>query len=564
MLTALALAGAADPALYAATNTAHYVADQIPAQAITLDIKKICAKNGYVDPGKLAVQLLVQLDMLDELSAMGGQTALLRFDGRDCPAGPPPPGGPKQSGWCTGSIVIQRLLLNVYPGYLPRKDEALAYKVDEADLRKDVVHVSSEGRANITQFAKAFVKSTSAQAFVECDFAAKPRPADRPAIKVERMDSDGDPAVMERNSLSADVAEGSVRTAAFLKLFQFRQHASNLVYRRAADSIDGADPTYASGLDLYKTDAGLSFSRNHKIGDEAGDGYERTIEWGVVGVVGVPLCGLIRFDGKPCESGRYVDKTPSEVERTGSKGERPTYTWDVVPYVAADRSFSKTKDLRTADPEKKSPTTKQWEYGAVAYLSTDEGPESCFWNGLALSLRRQLANCASNYAIRVFRLENELDKSELNGIALRYTPLIKTATPGFRAFDFCLNTLCGDPDQMVRMGLLGDIRFNHGAFEHRGTNALQRAFNENYDRLGGRVGAMALVKLLPETPINVWAAYTDFHAFRGFERDLGQVQVQANIQFSAMTVGLEWRNGRREDTAKRDTSVSLSVGFKTK
>lgn len=548
-LAALALAAAPTPAS-TPTGAAHYVADQYPAKAMSLDVKKVCTK-GYVDPGKLVISLMNQLDLEDDLSQFKARADLLpQFDGRRCPAAMAI--GAAQDEYCTGAIVVQRLLLNVYPGFQPASGPAgeaarsIRAGLDVADPAVDRPAVAAD--------AVRFLASTAADRFVRCDLD--------PAAAVEEAQARRrDTPVVRRDSPRAEVAEAGFSVGRALKAVQFRQYAGNLMYRDGGDGFDGGDPTFASGLDLYNTDAGVSLGYNHDISDEAAkkdDGYTRTRKWAVEGAVGLPLCGLFapavdhtRLSGKPCNSGRFVDAAKK----------RPTYTFDVIPYAAVNWGTTRTRDLRAGGAEDRTPDNRTVQFGAVAYLATDDGPEDCRVKAI---FGRYLANCATIYSARVYHLRNELDGSKLNAGELRLTPLVKTTTPGFRALDFCLNTLCGDPDQWLRLGLLGDVRYARGHFEDRGDQPRQQAFNQDYERLGGRIGAMGTLKLLPETPVKFWASYSNFHAFKGFDRDLGEVQAQASVDFTPVSIALQWRNGRREDTAKRDTSVALTLGFKPK
>ena len=85
-----------------------------------------------------------------------------------------------------------------------------------------------------------------------------------------------------------------------------------------------------------------------------------------------------------------------------------------------------------------------------------------------------------------------------------------------------------------------------------------------YTRIGGRVGVLGVFNPTPDNSITFWAAYTDFEPLKGFDRDLGEIQTQVNFTFSAATLAFTWRNGRREDTAKRDSTYKVTLGFKTK
>lgn len=558
MLIALALLaadlGAASPP---AELMPKYVADYVPAKGVSLDAKRICT-DGFVDPGKLAVQLMIQLEMFDELRTMSGEAALLTFDGSECPdriAGKPPVEA-KQKSACTASIVVQRLLLNVYTGYMPTVgavEGARTHKLVEGDLERDVASARMR-RAVVEDFTATFLTSPAGHRLVECDFAEKPT-----AI------ADGtepEPTTLERSGTGADLAEFGVRFARGLRVLQFRQYAGNLVYRGAGDSYDSVHATFASGRDLYATDAGFSINLSKELGDEARADYFRQRKETIVGAIGIPLCGLRKLEGKDCQSENPVEevlKSDSPAERRRKEARR-TFTYDVIPFVALDRGFKKTRPLATPGDLKKEVTGDLLSYGAVGYLATDDGPENCaLWGALD-----RLTNCASYYVARVFRLENDLDESKLEAVSLRYTPLVKTSSPGLKAFDFCLNSVCGDPDRFLRTGVLFDLRYNQGWYKDPGNLPLLQELNQDYARIGGRIGVIGVVKLLPDVPINFWAAYTDFEPLKGFDRDLGQTQAQISVTFSAATISLDYRNGRREDTAKRDSTYALKVGFKTK
>lgn len=97
----------------------RYVAANIPSSSIQLDAKTVCTTDGFVDPKLLAVQVMIQLKMFKDLAAAGASEALPKFDGRTCPATGADDGG---DSYCTASIFVQRLLLNVYPGYRPSSE----------------------------------------------------------------------------------------------------------------------------------------------------------------------------------------------------------------------------------------------------------------------------------------------------------------------------------------------------------------------------------------------------------------------------------------------------------
>jgi len=558
MLLALALLaagqGAAGPP---ADLTPKYVADYAPAKTITLDPKRVCTE-GFVDPEKLAVQLMVQLEMFEDLRTKSAAQALPTFNGSPCPGlvDGKPPIESKQKSACTASIIIQRLLLNVYTGYMPTVgavEGAKTHKLVESDLDRDVASTRMR-RDVVVDFTTTFLTSPAQNRYVECDFADKP---------VEIAEGrEPEPTTLERSGLGADLAEFGTRFARGLRVLQFRQHAGNLVYRGAGESYDSVHATFASGRDLYATDAGFSFNLSKDIGDEARTDYFRQRKEGLVGAIGIPLCGLRKLGGKDCQSDRSVETiyaSDSEAEKK-RKWERQTFTYDLIPYVAVDRGFKKTRPLATPGPTKKEVTGDLFVYGAVGYLATDDKPENCaLWGVLD-----RLTNCGSYYVVRAFRLENDLDESKLDGVSFRYTPLVKTSSPGLDAFDICLNSVCGDPDRFLRTGVLVDARYNQGWYRDQGNLPLLQVINRDYVRVGGRIGVLGVVKLLPDVPINFWAAYTDFEPLKGFGHDLGETQAQISITFSAATISLDYRNGRREDTAKRDSTYALKVGFKTK
>lgn len=540
LLLALTLAAtpAADPKWEPRDGPPQYVADRIPSRSVTLDYNKIC-DGGFVDPQKLAVQLIVQLEMFEDIRSSNAQEAVTRFNGVNCPEDARQAMSPRQTAYCTASIVVQRMALNVYPGFKPVARRAEPLGLDRnRDLKVDVSHPGLN-RPGVAAFADAFLRNPPKERYIECDYAPE-----------KYAEGEPEEDAMERSGLWAGAAEFGHQGARFLKVLQFRQYPGNLAYRGANDSLDKAHATFAAGRDLYLTDGGFTISHSHDTGDEIDPARKRTYERKLVGAIGIPLCGLIGLKGDDCQSAETVPGTKI-----------PRRTYNLIPYFAWDERFKKQDPLNTNAPPSTSRPSDQTEAGAVAFLATDQTADRCRrWLGL------EPAACGSFYMARAYRLDNELDHSVLDAVSLRYTPVFKSARPGLTTsrLDLCVNTLCGDPDRIVRLGLLLDARYNQGWFGARGTNAAQVAFNEDYARIGGRVGFLGVFNATPDIPVSFWAAYTDFHALKGFDRDLGEVQTQVSFNFSAATLSLSWRNGRREDTAKRDSTYAVSLGFKTK
>jgi hypothetical protein len=567
MLTAMALAAATAAAPQPVEG--RYVADYVPAKALALDPAKIC-KEGFVDPDLLAVHLMFQLEMFEGLRTKSADKS---------------PPGDGQKGACAAAIVIQRMALNIYAGYLPTRWHALNSEtapLTDDDLEPDVadnsIAVSTRARepvvnaAAVVAFTHRFIASAAERdkdglsaTMIECDFTRKVERAD-PAAPEDRKARKNEFPTFERSGLIADGSEGAMRIAGALKVLQFRQYAGNLVYRGAADSFDGQHATYATGRDLYATDAGFSFTKGKDLGDEGSEDYSRTRKESLVGAIGIPVCGLRRLEGKDC-----AWKPLTEQEKADGVY-RTAYTYDFIPYVALDRAFKKTKSLYKSDPEKKTKSGDTTEYGFVAYLASndDRWAECKLWT--AIGFGRRLTNCGAYTVVRAYHLENELDGSQLDALSLRHTPLIKTSTPGLDSRDICLNAICGDPDRWLRTGVLIDARFNQGWFEDTDMSPfgpvlrtdVVRDLNRDYARVGYRAGVLGVVKILPDLPLNFWAAYTDLYNLKGYKGDLGEVQTQVSVTLGAATIALDWRNGRREDTAKRDSTYALKVGFKTK
>lgn len=90
------------------------------------------------------------------------------------------------------------------------------------------------------------------------------------------------------------------------------------------------------------------------------------------------------------------------------------------------------------------------------------------------------------------------------------------------------------------------------------------ALNQDYVRAGYRIGGLGRIALIPELPIDFWSSYTDLTPLSGYSKHLGESQTQASITFTPLTISLSYRNGRREDTAQRDETWKLQVGFKPK
>lgn len=212
-------------------------------------------------------------------------------------------------------------------------------------------------------------------------------------------------------------------------------------------------------------------------------------------------------------------------------------------------------------PPDQKVTAEQDEVGVVAFLNTDETPDGCFLKRIFGAAE---TSCASYYVVRGYQLENHVDDSRFKALALRYIPLIKTSQPGLSAVDVCLNSVCGDPDRILRWGVLADVRADAGWFANSGTDPHLQALNHDYVRAGARGGLLGVVNLLPNLPIDVWAAYTDLYPLRGYNRQLGEAQAQASVSFGPASVALSWRNGQREDTGQRDSTWKLTVGFKPK
>lgn len=526
-----------------------YVAQQTPAKAIKLEAKTVCKDVSgepvqYVDPARLALQVVMQLEMYDELQAKTATALLAELNGEACAkatdASLAAAEKTRLANYCTGSIALQRMLMGIYPGYHTTTATADLLKVRsddfEAALEEDIEQLDDRQKTIIEQLTKSFLTSTPADKRVACTFGQS-----------------DEPAVVARYGAGAVLAGGATGLGAFLKTFQFRRHPGNLVYRGDISSLSSAPATWAAGRDLGSTDSGFGISLDRGVGDETSNkGFNRTKTFKVQGAISAPLCGIWGGDGKPCKvPGKKID-------------------FDLAPYWAREYEKVGTTNLvdptNDKDPEKKS---NREEFGGVLYFAMDRDPET---ECLLASVFSNVKECGHLVTVRYSDLKNKGDSTHLRAWSARYTPVLATNPPGFKFFELCLNKFCGDPDQIVRSGLLFDARYSHGDFVHRGVYDLtttplspqQLMFNDNYDRVGVRVGAMAQVNILPSVPFTVWSAYTHTETLRGYNKNLGLFQLQTSLDLAPATLSLEWRNGRREDTAKRDSSLVLSLGLKTK
>jgi hypothetical protein len=236
---------------------------------------------------------------------------------------------------------------------------------------------------------------------------------------------------------------------------------------------------------------------------------------------------------------------------------------NLIPYAAIDRESKKDTATGATDTQPAKVSANRSELGVVGFLYTDKQPENCFIRKLSHALE-DLQSCASYLVVRVEELHDSVAHSRLDAATVRYVPLVKTASKGLGALDICINTVCGDPNRILRMGVLADARLDFGDFVNPGDDVDLQRFNKDYARIGGRIGFLGDVTFLPDAPIHFWTAWTDVHPLRGYNQDLSEVQAQASFNFSAATLSLAWRNGRREDTAQRDNAWKIMIGFKSK
>lgn len=550
----LALAPAAETA--AVVDTAYgkpqYVANQVIPKSITLSAKDVCTKDGYIDPPKLAVQVMVQLQMFDELAAPGAAASLKTLDGRDCAHheadAENAPDVDTKASRCTAAIFFQRLLLNVYPGFRPTREEALKYFKDEpgapaeAVLSKDVDGLTPDERRQVLNFAMAFVQSGSGGHFVRCDYvdASAQTASATPQMKTLR---EPDPGALSRSTAGAQLAIDANSAVNILKRLQWRSIPGNLIYRAPANSTDKYTADFAVSQDLYNADKGFGFDLVHVLALNDKKQGQRDYKPDIEGAIGLPFCGLVK--GRECQLA-----TPQQFKNL------PKFQFDVTPYLAWERKSDKKTIIGTPDVTSTSTSFDQFEYGAVAFLHSDETNQGC------AILRKEATSCATYYVARLYGLEDHFNHSRQTALAVRYIPMLKTAREGLRQLDWCFNAVCGDTDRDFRLGILADLRGDFGSYARRGVASDVVTINRDYARVGGRLGLLGVVSLVPGSPISLWGAYTRLYPLSGYRNDLGEVQTQASMSFGAATVSLSWRNGRREDTAQRDSTWEVKVGFK--
>jgi len=329
-----------------------YTAVNTPTKALKLDPKQVCLDvDGepvqYVDAGRLAFQIIVQFEQYDDLKATTVTERLKELNGDACAK--PDPQAPaltktqkaRVAAYCDGSIAIQRMLMGIYPGFKTTTATAAGFakindvRIDgapltaaevEAALKEDIEDlVAPEGgpavgpqserqRRIVVALTQAFLASTPNEKYVACTFG-------EPETKVAKEE----PAVVDRYQLASTLASGATGFGAIVSKFQFRSRPGNLIYRGDISDLSSAPATWAAGRDIDSTDSGFSISLNRSIGDEAEkdlpnkpDGYRRTKSFKIQGAIGLPLCGLINPEGKPCKfPGKKID-------------------FDVTPYLARD------------------------------------------------------------------------------------------------------------------------------------------------------------------------------------------------------------------------------------
>ncbi len=595
MLFALALLAAGidqppEPSTDPPIGHPHYVADQFPAKAMTLDPTKIC-KDGFVDSNKLTVQLIVQFDLGDHLADTPFGDMKQRFDGTTCRRNEGVASAyAKQDGYCTGAIIVQRLLLNVYPAFRPYAVE-LRKHIRDRDLKVDVTGLGvdapsgplpekeqQELKDHIVEYARVFLASPPTDHLIRCDDApplsekdAEQAASDRTAQKKLAIMNDaqtpafaGDPKpktvvktepppstdYLERWSVGDDLAHGAGLVAGLFNQLQWRQTPANLVYRSA--SGDNPDPYFVTGQDLYNSDSGFTFSLAQTTTNQATvkgviKPSSKTYAVNFQGAVGYPVFKKDR----PLNDGALLDG-------------RTAYYVNFIPYAAIDRESKKDTSSGAAVTDPAKVTANRSELGAVAFLYTDALPDTCVVADILPVIIHHLQTCASFTVLRMDEVRDSLAHSRLDAASLRYVPVIKTANRGLSAIDLCINSVCGDSNRLLRWGVLIDARADVGSFASPGDNVDFLPFNKDYTRLGGRIGLLGDVAFLPDSPIHLWVAYTDVHPLRGYNQDLTETQAQASFNFSTATLSLNWHNGRREDTAQRDNGWKVSIGFKPK
>ena len=215
---------------------------------------------------------------------------------------------------------------------------------------------------------------------------------------------------------------------------------------------------------------------------------------------------------------------------------------DIVPYLGLDREGSK-KPSGTPPTTVETISTNLFHVGVLG--------DTLFSAGTSTQLLGQW------FAIRPDYLFNYVDNSRIASANIRYIPVLNF--PGW-----AINSFTSYGDGEVLAGLTFDFRVNGGIFTEKGVPA-DLNVNRSFLRTGGRVGFVVELNYIEGSPIDIYVNYTDFMGPIGFHRDLGELQSSMTFNFTTAKifgVTVNYRNGRREDTAQRDLAWTIGLTAK--
>ena len=218
---------------------------------------------------------------------------------------------------------------------------------------------------------------------------------------------------------------------------------------------------------------------------------------------------------------------------------------DLAPYTAVDREL-------TTKPTGKPPTSTTafsaelvhaGVLGSALVLQPSDLPMEVFGDRLIGHV----------FVLRPDYLFNLQDDSRLASLNLHYIPYFQRVFNSYAHLAPDLNGL-----------VIVDARAHFGWYTEKGAPAVP-TINDNFVRLGGRVGGALEFAGIPGYPIDAYLTYTNFAPLAGYNNSLGEAQGSLTFNFGEnklFGLTVSYRNGRREDNAQRDEA--WTVGLTTK
>jgi hypothetical protein len=341
------------------------------------------------------------------------------------------------------------------------------------------------------------------------------------------------------------------------------QYMTPLRIRGYADTIAISNQYYNGATDdLYETNQGVSLSNK-----DTGTTHSEQIAF----------TGAIGYD---VLAGAHLNDVSSLFGLTQSK-----VIFGIVPYFGIDHETTKAPSKTSTPGTSSAGTTRvtqtsanQFDVGVAftTYYEVDKtDSQNPFNRGLLV--------------VRPDQLTDVYNDDRLNTLNARYVPLGKcgfnklvrlwnyspSGSTGSGAGASNIDSLACEtdaknqqPDTLDGM-LLIDVRYSHGDYVYAGgTHTTDGLHDEDYDRLGGRVGGYLTWKGATNglfKSYDLGEFYTDLEPIAGLQTRIEEVESTLSLDLTEnkdASVTISYRNGRRQDTGARDEAWSIGLTAK--